>query len=175
MKKEDAYYLGYIVKAVGTEGGLLAGFDTSDMERYEDLETVFILIEGKLVPFFIEDINIRPAAREAVIFFEDVDTVEKARELCAREIYLAPDVLPPSDRKTFQNQHVIGYQAYQSTGEHIGEIAKIMDFPGNPVFSIEKKGKEILIPAADELIDTINHEEKKIILTPPPGLLDLYQ
>ncbi len=175
MKKEDAYYPGYIVKALGIDGGLLVGFDTSDIERYEELETVFILIDGKLVPFFIEDISIRPAVKEAVIYLEDIDTVEKARELCAREMYLPLDFLPPSARKAFQDQQVTGYRAYQVNGEYIGEISKILDFPGNPVFSLLKDNKEILIPAADDLIEKIDHEEKRIYLAPPPGLLDLYQ
>ncbi len=175
MKKEDCYYLGYIIKNLGIDGGLLVALDTDDIERYNELESVFILIEGKLVPFFIEDISLRPAKKEAVILFEDVDTVDKAKHLCGREVFLPIDHLPPLEGESFYYYEIAGYQAYLDTGEHIGEILKILDFPGNPVFSIMKAGKEVLIPVADELITSINHEAREIRLNPPPGLLDLYQ
>ncbi len=175
MKKEDYHYLGYIMKALGTKGGLLVALDSDDIEKYEELESVFILIEGKLVPFFIEEIILRPAAKEAVIHFEDINTVDQARHLCDKEAYLPLESSPPSEENAFYHQGIKGYQAYQASGEYIGEIDKILDFPGNPVFSIIKDTREILIPVADELITEINHEEKKIYLTPPPGLLELYQ
>ncbi len=175
MKKADCYYLGYIVKALGIEGGLLIALDADDIERYESLESVFILIEGKLVPFFIEDITLRPASKDAVVHFEDVETVEQARHLCGREAYLPIDHLPPLEGEAFYYHDIAGYQAYLDTGEHIGEIRKILDFPGNPVFSIIKGDKEVLIPVADELITTVDHDAREVRLNPPPGLLELYQ
>ena len=174
MKKEDCYYLGYIIKALGIEGGLLIALDTDDIEHYESLESVFILIEGKLVPFFIEDMTLRPATKEAVVHFEDVDTIAKARHLCGQEVYLPIDHLPPLEGESFYFHEIAGYQAYLDTGAHIGEISKVLDFPGNPVFSIMKAGKETLIPVADELITAIDHDAREIRLNPPPGLLDLY-
>ena len=52
MKKDDAYYLGKIVKKYGLKGELLAKIDTDEPENYENMESVFLEIRGKLIPFF---------------------------------------------------------------------------------------------------------------------------
>ncbi len=175
MSTKDCYYLGFIVKTVGVEGALVVSFEADDPSKYNQLESVFIQIEGKLIPFFIEEIHFRSPKGEAVIRFEDVDTIHKARHLCKREMYLQMEGLPPGEDGAFRFQEVKGYKAYHDQGDYLGVIHEILEYPGNPVFRIIGDEQEILIPVADDFIQKIDHAEGSIYLQPPDGLLDLYK
>lgn len=174
MRTEDCYYLGYIVKTVGVDGSLIASFEADDIQNYKDLESVFIQIEGKLVPFFIEELRARSPKNEVLIRFEDIDSIEKARELCDHDMFLPRDQTKGSGLDAFYQHDLKDYKAYDSQGSHLGNIAKILDYPGNPVFLIHKGTREIMIPVNNDFILNIDHEKRRIDFNPPDGLLDLY-
>lgn len=171
----DYHYLGYISKSIGYEGSLLVFFEAVDPSVFKDIEAFFVLIDGKMVPFFIEDINFRGSAKEAVVDFEDISNTEKARHLCDRKIYLPVSLLPKHIKKENETKELIGFKAFSCDGKYLGTITDLLEYPGNHVFSITDKNNEILIPAADDLILNIDRNQKTITLNPPNGLLDLYQ
>jgi 16S rRNA processing protein RimM len=56
----------------------------------------------------------------------------------------------------------------------IGLIIKVDDNSSQSVFIVKNKGGEILIPINDNIIETINRENKTIYISAPNGLIDLY-
>lgn len=174
MHIEDCNYLGYISKAIGFEGSLLTFFEAADPSSFHNLAFVFILIDGKLVPFFIQEISYRGKGKEAIITFEDIDTTEKARRLCDHRMYLPASQMPNILQHKKSYRDLIGFQAIQTDNTPLGMIDDVLEYPGNPVFRILKNQQEILIPASDDLIHNIDFKLKKVILSPPEGLLDLY-
>ncbi len=174
MKTSNCYYLGYISKTVGYEGSLIAFLDVDDPSSYRKLESVFIMMDGKLVPFFVEHISVRAPKGEVVIRFEDIDSIGKARHLCKRDIYLPLSRLPELPAEAFYFHDLVGYEAYDDEDCLLGVIKEFLDYPGNPLFSIRKnEQEEILFPVADEFIRHIDHGGRKVFLHPPEGLLDL--
>ena len=53
MKIEDSFYIGYITKTKGLKGEVQLFFEFSDYEDLE-LDSFFIELNGKLVPFFVD-------------------------------------------------------------------------------------------------------------------------
>ena len=45
--------------------------------------------------------------------------------------------------------------------------------PGQDLLSIERNGKEVLVPMVAAIIISIDVEKKKIVINPPEGLLDV--
>ncbi len=175
MKTEDCYYLGYISKTIGFEGSLLALFEVGDPSLYHDLEAFLVLIDGKLVPFFIEEISIRKKDKEVVLDLEDITTTEEARFLCNRKIFVHQKHLKHNLPQTgFQQQNVIGFSVFDKKRNYLGIIEEILEYPGNPVFSIQKGKHEILLPVADEFIKEVDLDKQQIMIDPPDGLLDIY-
>ena len=56
----------------------------------------------------------------------------------------------------------------------IGTCMDIIDQSAQPIFQIDKDGTEILVPAVDEFIQSIDRDTRTIYLQTPPGLLDIY-
>ena len=52
MTKEDCFYLGKIVKKYSFKGELLAKLDTDQPDIYENLDAIFIEVNGTLDSFF---------------------------------------------------------------------------------------------------------------------------
>jgi len=54
MRKDDCYFLGKITRRHGLAGNVILKLDTDQPELYNKLESIFVEINGLLVPFFIE-------------------------------------------------------------------------------------------------------------------------
>ena len=56
MRKEDCYFLGRITRKHGLSGNVILKLDTDQPDFYKKLESIFVEINGLLVPFFIEKV-----------------------------------------------------------------------------------------------------------------------
>ncbi len=174
MKTSDCYYLGYVTKTFGYKGEVSLFFDVDDPLVYSKMESVFILLGEKLVPFFVETLAFRPNSREAYVRFQGVDTEAKAGQLCGKELYMPLAFLPKLTGNSFYYHEIEGFEAIDTLMGPIGVVEQVIDLPGNPLFQVKRGYQEILIPLREEFIDHVDREHRKIILTAPEGLIDIY-
>jgi len=175
MKKENAYYLGKIVKKYGLKGELLAKLDTDEPENYENLESVFLETRGKLVPFFLNNSSLHKATTLR-LDFEDVNNIEEADALIGKSLYLPLDSLPELTGNKFYYHEVKGFKAIDNKVGDIGIIEEINDSSPKPFFVIKDvSGNEILIPVEDAFIESVDRKNKSILFNTPEGLIDLYK
>ncbi len=174
MNQNDCFYLGYVTKTFGYKGEVVIYLDVDDPSYYKELESVFILLEGKLIPFFVDSIRIRPNSSEAVVRFQNTDTPEKAQHLTGAEMYLPLTLLPPLKGNSFYFHEITGYEVIDAAKGLLGPVISVLELPGNPVFQIQSGEKEVLIPARDQFIKKLDRKNKKIDIEAPEGLIDLY-
>lgn len=173
MRKEDCFYLGHISRKHGLKGELIAFFDTDQNENYTNLESVLLLLQDELVPFFIEE-SAQNSKGHFILKFEDVNSLEDAESLIGRELYLPLSLLPKLAGKAFYFHEVIGFEIFDAEYGMVGVCKAIQDQTAQAIFIAENQGAEILIPAVDQFIDKIDRENRKIFLHCPTGLIDLY-
>ncbi len=172
MTKNECFNLGYIAKRIGNYGELAFVLDVDNPGSYQKLESVFVELNNTLVPFFIKKIQLR--GNTAVVSIEGIDTIEKAEELIKSSLYLPLSFLPALKGKKFYFHEIVGYTVIDKTYGAIGFVEKILDFPHQAIFQIKKGEHEILIPAKDEFITSINRDTRQIELNAPEGLIDIY-
>ncbi|MBL4705172.1 MAG: 16S rRNA processing protein RimM [Flavobacteriales bacterium] len=174
MKKEDCFELGHITKPRSFKGEVIIYLDTDSLEEYLEMESVFVEINQQLVPFFIEDI--RPHKSNNIrVKFEGIDSESDAKALVKKKLFLPLTLLPELDTQDFYHHEVIGFNVEDKQHGDIGVIADIVESNTNPIFKIEHpSGQEILIPVADNFIEKVNKEEKRIFVNCPEGLIELY-
>lgn len=168
----DYFYLGKITKLHGYEGKLIVYFDTDEPQEYIGLEIVYLNINGNLVPFFIEELNL--LNNKAIVVFSDINTNESAEELVNKELYLPLNMLPELDGNKFYYHEVPGMEVIDSNFGSLGTVKEVLEYPNQAVLQIFHKEKEVLIPISDEVIKEFSREQKKIYITAPDGLLEIY-
>lgn len=173
MRKEDCFYLGKIVKKYSFNGDVLVKLDTDEPEMYEEMESVLVDKRNKLIPFFIEESQLHKSELLRVRF-EDVDTEEDADLLIGSSLYLPLDLLPKLTGNQFYYHEIIGFSAIDETFGEIGKITGVNDSTPQALFEIDREGKEILIPMADDFIQKVDREKKTIFLHVPEGLIDIF-
>ncbi len=173
MLKEECFYLGKIVRKFSFKGELLAKLDTDEPGAYKKLESVFVDINDKLVPFFIASCRLHKSTLLR-IDFKEVENETDAEGLIGAELYLPLDKLPKLKGDKFYYHEIIGFAVEDVTYGLIGTIKKINDDTSQAIFVIDANGKEVLIPIIDKFIKELKREERKIILDVPEGLIEIY-
>jgi len=171
MARDDYIFLGTIVKTRGFSGDLIIRTSKKILQIKNNWESVMVEIDGLLVPFFISGWN-KSGKDTILITIEDIDTPEKAGKLTGRKVYISKTVIVFSSNE-FHPDHVNGYLVMDIHSGEIGKITGINEIPGNSLFRVEYKGREILIPVHEDLIMEINEKKKLILVDLPNGFLEI--
>lgn len=173
MRKEDCFVLGTITRQHGYKGDVVAKIETDRPEHYNQMGSVLLESQGGLVPFFLEKAQVLKQG-QLLLHFEGVHSAREADAFMGKDVYLPLSMLPPLTGKSFYFHEVVGFDV-QTSGESIGQVAEVIDRPGQPIFKVVREEEEILIPAVDEFIDKIDRSEGILYLELPEGLVDLYR
>ena len=168
IKQEEVFKIGRLGKPHGVKGEVTMQVDDDVFDRV-DADFLVLRVDGILVPFFMEEYRFKTDAT-ALIKFEDVDTVERARELTNCEVFF-PRHLADNDEDDYTWTFFVGFELKDAaTGRTVGRIASVDDSTANVLFCMEDGS---LIPAIDDLVVNIDAAAQRITMRLPEGLLSL--
>lgn len=147
--------------------------DVDDPCNYKNLESVFLDLQGELIPFFISSF-LPQSEKKALILFRDFESHDDASSLAGLEMYLPVLNLPVLRGKKFYFHEVKGYSVIDKKHGNIGVVGGFIELPHQALFKISFQDREILIPVIDEIILKIDRKKKQISISAPEGLIDIY-
>ena len=101
---------------------------------------------------------------------EGVDSPEAARALQGRLLAVErTEVLPPR-RGEFYPWQLEGATVESSDGRTLGRFVRVEDSPAQPLWVIERDGREWMLPAVPEFVLEVSVAERRIVANPPEGL-----
>jgi len=165
---------GRIVKTFGLNGELVVSLYDTFTEHTEG-ESVTIEIDGIRTPLFFASFR-RRGQSKAVVVFEDLETEYRASELVGREFYLPSAPQQGGEEEEGDEiylEDLVGYTVRIEGQTATGQIVGLVDHEFNPLLEVAWGGRQILIPAADELIAAIDPSKRSVVFDLPEGLLDL--
>ncbi|MCX5203935.1 ribosome maturation factor RimM [Streptomyces sp. NBC_00237] len=93
-----------------------------------------------------------------------------------RNTLLISDVDPeqrPEDPEEFYDHQLVDLDVVLADGTVIGRISEITHLPSQDLFIVEREdGSEVMIPFVEEIVTSIDLEEQRAVIDPPPGLID---
>ena len=169
----EYFKIGKLAASTGLKGELVLQHNLGKKTSLKGLEAIF-LEEKKdsFIPYFIQSTQIRSNI-ETVIKLEGVDIMEAARKLTPKEVWLAEE-----DFKKFANKSspigMLGYMIVND-GVEIGVIEEVIEQPHQILCSIMYNGKEALIPVHEDSLEKVDTKNRKVFVTLPDGLLEIYE
>lgn len=173
MTQDNCYLLGYIVRTHGTAGNVVIYLDVDYPDDYGDLETVYVEIKGELVPYFIEDINLQKQSN-AIVTFEDVDSIVKAQALVGSSLYLPLEDLQELGEGEFYYHEIKGFKVVDQTQGELGVVREVYSLNGQDLIAMDFQGAEVLIPTANDIVIKADKEAGTLFVNLPEGLLEVY-
>lgn len=170
MKGLDLVEIGVFGKPHGIKGEIAAMPDEG-----RDVVAgsfVFAEIDGIPVPFRVDGVRTKGAG--LLLTLKGIDTEAQAALLASKTILAESDksdMSDPSDDDSegFFLDDLVGFTIVAG-GEEVGLIDDVDFSTENALFIVDRKGEEVLVPAAPELIDAIDAETRTVEMTLPTGL-----
>jgi len=165
MKKPDLQYLGEFIKLFSFKGEIILYSDNT-ISLIENLDTIFIDIDGAFVPFQVK----KSKSHKKNIFrvlLEVISSESEAKDFLKKSVYI--NKLENQDNI---NNIVDNFNVYNNN-EYLGIVVSTINKTGQTIIEVKMSKKTVLIPLVDELIIKIDYNEKKIQMILPEGLLDI--
>jgi 16S rRNA processing protein RimM len=163
--------LGDIVTTHGLDGWLkLNPFNPATAALAPGVQVV-LASPGRQASFAIEDS--KPHKRQFLIKLRDVNNIDEAKRWVGSTLLVNGEALDELEPGQYYHYQVVGFEVVQMNGESVGKIASIISTPGGEIYVVRGATKEHLIPAVKEIIEEVDFTAGKMVIDPPPGLLDL--
>lgn len=166
--------LGRVLKPHGLKGELCVEVYADSPFIFEGLKRIYLQFPGKNARACVLSAW-RPHQDRALIFVDRCLGRDQAEAWRGAEVWARARDLPGLDDGPIP-EDVLGLPVFLVSGEEVGIVGDIQDVAGQELWFIyDAQENEILIPGVDDIIVNIDWEQKRILINPPPGLLELYQ
>ena len=171
MNKQDCFFLGTIVSKFSDKGEILLKLD-SDEIQFKKLKTIFLEIEGALVPFEIKNVMLHKSSLLR-IKLENIDSEKKANTIVKTKTYLPIKDLPKLNGDKFYYHEIISYSVLDLSLGNIGKVKEVNDQTSQPIIVVNNGLNEVMIPLVDDFLIEINRNKKTLTFDLPEGLTTL--
>jgi 16S rRNA processing protein RimM len=169
----EYFKIGKLVATFGLKGELVLKHNLGKKTSLKGLAAIFIEERKEsFIPWFVEGTKIRND-EETYLKLEGIENKEQANKLTPKEVWI-PDV----DFKKFSAKsspiNLLGFEVVEDE-KPLGKILEVIEQPHQILCRIEINNKEVLIPLHEETIVKIDRKNSRVIVSLPPGLLEIYQ
>ena len=158
---QEYFEIGQIVNTFGIKGQVKVTPFTDDMERFEELKTIYVEKKKQLQEFEIEQVKYQ---KNLVILklknIEDMNTAEKLKGCYIKIQRKDARKLPEG---TYFIADIIGSQVITDDGKTLGKVEDIYNTGSSDIYVVKDElGKQILLPAIKEVILSVDVEKQNV-------------
>ncbi len=159
--------IGKILAPRGTKGKLKVAVATDFPQRFAPSSKVYINRQ----PMTIDSTEWHKG--KAIIKFNTIDSIEDAEKLQGQLVEIHHSQLHHLPEGQYYHFQLIGLEVWTSQGELLGNITEILTTPSNDNYVVSGTKGEILIPAIEDVIKSIDLNKGCLVIEPIEGLLSL--
>jgi len=163
-ERREWVVVGRVRSARGVRGQLRVEVMSDSPGRFAPGQVVFI--DGRA--FRIERSVLFKEDR--VLKLEGVDSREGAEALKGCILTVPAESLFPLPQGSYYHYHLVGMGVYTREGRFLGKLIEILSTGGNDVYVVRAGGKELLLPALDDVVLEVDVDNRRMMVEVPPGL-----
>ncbi len=164
---------GIIQKSIGFKGKCKASLYDGLLNENSFPSYIWILQEGKPVPYFIEQFELQ---NESTMIFtiEDIHSLEDLSLIKGREYFIESSIYNSYFKQANDYESLIGLTIIDETLGEVGSVKEInTSVKDQTSLVVNSEGNEILIPYVDAFIVEVDYKNKQIKTFLPEGLVYL--
>ena len=162
--------IGQILNTFGIKGMVKVKPFTDDIRRFDELKTVYVEKNSTKTEYEIEEVKYHKDM--VLIKFKGIDKVEQAEMLRNSYLTVSRDSVEKLEEGRYYIVDLLGLEVYTDEQILLGTLEDIFNTGSNDIYVVkDKQGKQILLPAIQDVIKQIDIENKKIIVHLLPGLI----
>ena len=157
--------VGRVVTVWGVRGEVKVEAMTDFPDRFSPQEKVYI--KGQAVT--IE--QSRWHRGRVILKLATIDKVEDATELRGQLLEVPQSQVRPLPNGEYYQFQLLGLEVWTTEGELLGRISHILPTGSNDVYVVPSKHGELLIPAIEDVVISIDLEKGRIVIELIEGLI----
>ena len=159
--------IGQILAPWGVKGKLKVKVVTDFPQRFTPSSTVYINRQ----PMTIDSAEWHKG--NVIIKLSTIDSIEAAQRLKGQPLEIHHSQLKPLPEGQYYHFQLIGLEVWTTQGKLLGNITEILTAESNDTYIVHGTRGEILIPAIEDVVKSIDLNEGRIVIEPIEGLLSL--
>jgi 16S rRNA processing protein RimM len=161
--------LGKIAAAHGIQGEVKVTLFIDDAEFLRERKVVFM--EGRPRKEY-RLTRVRFTSDNLIVGLEGIEDRNAAELLRGRELVVPLDWLPPLEEDEYYVAQIVGLAVETVDGESLGTVEEVIFTGANEVYIIRGAPHgEILLPAIESVVQSVELEAGKLIVILPEGLV----
>ena len=161
--------IGQILAPWGIKGKLKVDVVTDFPQRFTPSSKVYINRQ----PMTINSADWHK--KKVIIKLNNIDSIEQAQSLRGQPVEIHHSQLEPLPEGQYYHFQLIGLEVWTTQGELLGNITEILTAQSNDNYVVSGAKGEVLIPAIEDVIKSIDLNKGRIVIEAIEGLLTLNQ
>ncbi|ACS78267.1 ribosome maturation factor RimM [Maridesulfovibrio salexigens] len=163
-----------VVKPHGLRGEVCIESHADSPFLFDEVPCLYLAKKGQKPRRFVVRSSRKHKGR-VLLTFKGVEDRDQAENLRGMEILVREADLPESGDDEVYMYELEGMSVELEDGTVVGTISNFILAPGQETWVISSaEGKEILFPAVEEFVLSVDLDAEKVVVEPPEGLLDIY-
>lgn len=172
MSSSKNVLIGKIQATHGIKGQLRVIPFAGDASSISQLSTVVLKSPaGAMEQFSVA--SAKAHGQRVILTLKQFDNINQVLHLVGREIYADRGSLPELPSDEFYWSDLLGLKVETEEGEALGELVDIIETGSNDVYVVKKDGREVLVPALEDVVLAVDLAANRMTVSLPEGLLDL--
>jgi 16S rRNA processing protein RimM len=165
--------IGEIVKPHGIRGELKVYTYSEQPENFKHYKYVLLQETAGSRTAIYNVVNSRVQGKMAILQLKGIATREAAEILQGSTVWLKKTEFPKLSSDEYYWHQFIGLQVCTESGCELGDVSGLFTTKAHDVLVVRGTGHEYMIPLTGDIIKNIDMQGKKVLIAPPPGLLEV--
>jgi 16S rRNA processing protein RimM len=161
--------IGKVVKPHGIRGKIKVDYFGESLDRFPLHRKVLIKDSlGRPESYEVLEVTLQPP--RLILRLKGIDRVEETESLIGKEVFIRKEDLPEPLEGEYYWFEILGMAVETERGGRIGTVKEIFPTGANDVYVVQGKRREILLPATEEVVRSIDRETRVIKVVRMEGL-----
>ena len=169
MKPSGPEYIAVaqVLSPLGLEGKLRVEVITDFPHRLSPQSSLYVDRQ----PMTVADVEWRKG--QAIVKLQGIDSVEQAEKLRGKTLEIHRKQLENLPAGQYYHFQLIGLEVWTTEGQRLGKVVRVLSGSSNDNYVVATEKGELLIPAIEDVVKSVDLEKGQITIEAIEGLLDL--